>query len=184
VKRGFDVVVSGLVVLFTLPFWVVIMTAIRLETDGKAIFKQDRVGKDGRIFRIYKFRTMHSDTETFQYSPSRPDDQRITKVGKFLRKTSLDEFPQFLNVLKGEMSLVGPRPEMPFIVDKYKSWQRQRLKVKPGLTGLWQIMGRKELPLHESLEYDFYYIKNQSLLLDLTILIKTIPIILRGKGAY
>jgi len=96
----------------------------------------------------------------------------------------LDEFPQFLNILKGEVSLVGPRPEMPFIVDQYKDWERQRLKVKPGLTGLWQIMGRKELPLHESLEYDFYYIKNQSLLLDLTILIKTIPIIIWGKGAY
>jgi lipopolysaccharide/colanic/teichoic acid biosynthesis glycosyltransferase len=101
-----------------------------------------------------------------------------------LRETSLDEFPQFFNVLKGDMSLVGPRPEMPFIVEQYKDWERRRLKVKPGITGLWQIMGRKDLPLHENIEYDFYYIKNQSLLLDLTLLIKTIPIILLRKGAY
>lgn len=184
VKRLFDIFVSAVVLLVTFPFWILIMIAIKLETDGPSIFRQERVGKNGKIFQIHKFRTMYSETAKFEYSPSSPDDKRITKVGKFLRKTSLDEFPQFLNVLKGEMSLVGPRPEMPFIVEQYKHWQRERLKVKPGLTGLWQIMGRKDLPLHDSLEYDFYYIKNQSLLLDLTILIKTIPIILLGKGAY
>jgi exopolysaccharide biosynthesis polyprenyl glycosylphosphotransferase len=184
IKRAFDIVVSTVVILLTFPFWILIMIAIRLETDGPAIFKQERVGLNGKIFKIRKFRTMRSDVDKYEYSPSSPDDGRITKVGAFLRKTSLDEFPQFLNVLNGDMSMVGPRPEMPFIVEKYKDWERQRLKVKPGLTGLWQIMGRKDLPLHESLEYDFYYIKNQSLLLDLTILIKTIPIILLGKGAY
>ena len=184
IKRAFDIVVSTVVILLTFPFWILIMIAIRLETDGPAIFKQERVGQNGKVFKIRKFRTMRSDVDKYEYSPSSPDDRRITKVGAFLRKTSLDEFPQFLNVLNGDMSMVGPRPEMPFIVEKYKDWERQRLKVKPGLTGLWQIMGRKDLPLHESLEYDFYYIKNQSLLLDLTILIKTIPIILLGKGAY
>jgi len=184
VKRVFDIAVSTAVILFTFPFWALIMVAIRLDSDGRAIFKQQRVGKDGKVFSIYKFRTMHSNSERFEYSPSTPDDERITKVGRFLRKTSLDEFPQFINILKGEMSLVGPRPEMPFIVAQYNEWQRQRLKVKPGLTGLWQIMGRKDLPLHDSLEYDFYYIKNQSLLLDLTLLVKTIPKVLLGKGAY
>ncbi|MDD5677975.1 MAG: exopolysaccharide biosynthesis polyprenyl glycosylphosphotransferase [Kiritimatiellae bacterium] len=184
VKRLLDITASAFILVVTLPIWIVITIAIRLESHGSAVFRQERVGKNGRIFRIFKFRTMHSNVPQFDYSPSAPGDPRITKVGKFLRKTSLDEFPQLINVLKGEMSLVGPRPEMPFIVEKYKSWERQRLKVKPGLTGLWQIMGRKDLPLHESLEYDFYYIKNQSLLLDLTILLKTIPIVLRGKGAY
>ena len=101
-----------------------------------------------------------------------------------VRRTSLDELPQLLNVLRGEMSLVGPRPEMPFIVSQYNDWQRIRLSIKPGLTGLWQILGRKDLYLHENLEYDFFYIKNQSLLLDLIILLKTIPAVLKGKGAY
>lgn len=183
-KRIFDIAVSLSVIILTLPIWFLIMLAIKLETNGPAFFRQERVGKNGKIFEIIKFRTMYSDTSKFEYSPSNPNDKRITNVGKFLRKTSLDEFPQFLNILKGDMSMVGPRPEMPFIVEKYKSWERQRLKVKPGLTGLWQIMGRKDLPLHESLEYDFYYIKNQSLLLDMSILIKTIPTILLGKGAY
>lgn len=183
-KRAFDMAVALAVITVSLPFWALIMAAIKLETDGGAFFTQDRVGKGGKLFKIYKFRTMHANTNKYDYSPSAPGDTRITRVGRFLRKTSLDEFPQFINVLKGEMSLVGPRPEMPFIVNQYKSWERQRLKVKPGITGIWQIMGRKDLPLHESLEYDFYYIKNQSLLLDLTILIRTIPVIFRGKGAY
>lgn len=184
IKRLFDVVVSLIVLIITFPFWFFIMIAIKLESDGAAIFKQERVGKNGNIFMIYKFRTMYSNTDKFQYSPSDPNDKRITKVGAFLRKTSLDELPQLINVLIGNMSLVGPRPEMPFIVEQYKDWERKRLSVKPGLTGLWQIMGRKDLPLHENIEYDFFYIKNQSLILDLTILIKTIPIILRKKGAY
>jgi exopolysaccharide biosynthesis polyprenyl glycosylphosphotransferase len=184
IKRIFDIAVALAVFLTTFPFWFLIMAAIRLETDGSSFFTQDRVGKDGKLFRIFKFRTMHASTGKYDYSPSAPGDSRITRVGRFLRKTSLDEFPQFINVLRGEMSLVGPRPEMPFIVNQYKSWERQRLKVKPGITGLWQIMGRKDLPLHESLEYDFYYIKNQTLLLDLTILLRTIPVILKGKGAY
>jgi exopolysaccharide biosynthesis polyprenyl glycosylphosphotransferase len=183
-KRAFDVAISTAVIVLTLPFWILIMVAIRLETEGPAIFRQARVGKSGKVFQINKFRTMYSDTPKFALSPSAPSDSRVTKVGKFLRKTSLDEFPQFFNVLRGEMSLVGPRPEMPFIVERYSDWERQRLKVKPGITGLWQIMGRKDLPLHESLEYDFYYIKNQSLLLDLTIVLKTIPVVLAGKGAY
>jgi len=184
VKRVFDIVVSSVVVLLTLPLWVFIVIAIKLDSEGPAIFLQDRVGKNGKCFKIFKFRTMVAHTDQYAYSPSEAGDKRITNVGAILRKTSLDEFPQLLNVLRGEMSLVGPRPEMPFIVEGYSDWQRQRLKVKPGITGLWQIMGRKDLPLHENIEYDFYYIKNQSLLLDLSILIKTVPVILRRDGAY
>jgi exopolysaccharide biosynthesis polyprenyl glycosylphosphotransferase len=184
VKRMFDIVFSALVILLTLPVWVMIMVAIRMETEGPAIFSQDRVGKDGKLFRVYKFRTMFSDTPEFEIAPSAPGDSRVTRVGRLLRKTSLDEFPQFLNVFRGDMSVVGPRPEMPFMVVQYKPWQRKRLTAKPGITGLWQIMGRKDLPLHESIEYDFYYIKNQSLLLDFTILMRTVPAVLFGRGAY
>lgn len=184
IKRLLDLTISLAAVIATLPVWVAIVAAIRAETKGPAFFRQERVGKNGKLFRICKFRTMHCETNAFELSPSTPHDRRVTRVGAFLRRTSLDELPQFINVIKGEMSLVGPRPEMSFIVDKYRSWERQRLKVKPGITGLWQIMGRKDLPLHENIEYDFYYIKNQSLLLDLTILVRTIPVILMRKGAY
>jgi lipopolysaccharide/colanic/teichoic acid biosynthesis glycosyltransferase len=127
---------------------------------------------------------MYIDTPPFQEAPENPHDSRITPAGLFLRKYSMDELPQLLNVLKGDMSMVGPRPEMPFIVDKYEEWQKRRLSVKPGITGLWQIVGRKRLPLYLNLEYDFYYIKNQSLLMDLIILWKTIPVVLFGKGAF
>jgi lipopolysaccharide/colanic/teichoic acid biosynthesis glycosyltransferase len=127
---------------------------------------------------------MRHEVNPNDFAPTDKKDTRITRIGRFLRKTSLDEFPQFWNVIKGNMSVVGPRPEMPFIVETYKEWQRRRLDAKPGITGLWQILGRKDLPLHENIEYDFYYIKNQSLLLDLVILIKTVAAVFRGKGAY
>jgi exopolysaccharide biosynthesis polyprenyl glycosylphosphotransferase len=183
-KRTLDVALAAFFLLLTAPLWLIVAIAIRLESEGRALFRQERVGKDGRIFRIFKFRTMHAAAPKFDYAPQEENDARVTKVGRFLRRTSLDELPQLINVFRGEMSLVGPRPEMPFIVEKYSDWERQRLKVKPGVTGLWQIMGRKDLPLHESIEYDFYYIKNQSLLLDLAILIRTIGVVLGGKGAY
>ncbi|MGQ9733011.1 MAG: sugar transferase, partial [Candidatus Zipacnadales bacterium] len=120
----------------------------------------------------------------YEEAPSTEEDARITSVGRWLRRSSLDELPQLWNVLRGEMSLVGPRPEMPFIVEQYEPWQRRRLDVKPGLTGLWQILGRKDLPLRDNIEYDFYYIRNRSLTLDLVILLKTIGVVLRGRGAY
>jgi len=184
IKRTIDFVLSlaGLVVLF--PFWLIIIVLIKIDSKGKALFTQERVGKDGKIFKMYKFRTMKKDADLYEEAPRFPDDKRITRIGKFLRKTSLDELPQLINVLKGEMSLVGPRPEMPFIVKTYTKWQKKRLEVKPGLTGLWQILGRKDLPLHENIEYDFYYIQNQSLLLDLVIMIKTIWAVISGKGAF
>jgi exopolysaccharide biosynthesis polyprenyl glycosylphosphotransferase len=183
-KNVVEYVLALMMFALSLPLWVVIWTAIRLTSKGPAIFRQERVGKDGRIFLIYKFRTMYHHVDNYQEAPRVREDPRITKVGRFLRRTSLDEMPQLLNVLKGDMSLVGPRPEMPFIVAQYNEWQRIRLSIKPGLTGLWQILGRKDLYLHENLEYDFFYIKNQSLLLDLIVLMKTIPAVLKGKGAY
>jgi exopolysaccharide biosynthesis polyprenyl glycosylphosphotransferase len=184
VKRVLDLIIALLIFIPALLIWPIIVFYIRFDSKGRAIFKQERIGKDGNPFILYKFRTMYVETPKFQEAPEQPNDPRITKVGRFLRKYSLDELPQLINVLKGDMSMVGPRPEMPFIVSKYEDWQCRRLSVKPGITGLWQIVGRKKLPLYQNLEYDFYYIKNQSLLLDLIILWKTIPAVVFGKGAF
>jgi len=127
---------------------------------------------------------MHTGTELYAAAPRHGDDPRITEIGKWLRRYSLDELPQFWNVLKGEMSLVGPRPEMPFIVAQYTDWQKIRLQAKPGITGIWQILGRKDLPLEENIEYDLYYIFHQSFFLDLAIILRTIPHLLFPRGAY
>lgn len=183
-KRLFDLITAFFLLVATFPIWLLIIILIKLESPGKAFFIQDRVGLNGLIFKMYKFRTMHENTPIFKKSPKNNADKRITRIGKLLRKTSLDELPQLINIIKGEMSMVGPRPEMPYIVKKYNLWQKRRLLAKPGLTGLWQILGRKDLPLIENLEYDFYYINNQSFFLDLTILLKTIPVLMLGKGAY
>lgn len=183
-KRLIDIIGSLILLIIFLPFWILIVILIRLDSKGAAHFVHKRVGKDGKEFNLYKFRTMKGSVGAYEIAPSKASDARITKIGKFLRKTSLDELPQLLNGLKNDMSLVGPRPEMPFIVKKYNKWQRKRLEVKPGLTGLWQILGRKDLPLHENIEYDFYYIQNQSLLLDLVILIKTVWAVITAKGAF
>jgi exopolysaccharide biosynthesis polyprenyl glycosylphosphotransferase len=183
-KRFMDIMIAGILIVLLLPFWIIIPILIKLDSKGAISFVHERIGLNGRPFKIYKFRTMHTTTNPYDYSPGKPGDLRITRVGKFLRQTSLDELPNLLNVLKGDMSIVGPRPEMPFIVEKYEEWQKKRLTVKPGITGLWQILGRKDIPLQENLEYDFYYIKNRSFLLDIIILLKTIPAILSRRGAY
>lgn len=183
-KRTLDLTLC----LIALPLLVVlhlfIALAIKLDSPGPALFTQERVGRYRKNFKMYKYRTMYIDTPKYAVAPKTGADPRITKIGKFLRATSLDELPNLLNVITGDMSLVGPRPEMPFIVDTYEEWQLKRLDVKPGVTGLWQILGRKDLPLHENLEYDFYYIKNRSLSLDLSILVKTVTAVLSRKGAY
>ena len=151
---------------------------------GSPIFTQERVGRDGKCFKMYKFRTMHADADPYAVAPHGRGDSRITKYGHWLRATSIDELPQLVNVLKGEMSLVGPRPEMPFIAERYDDWQKRRLSVKPGITGMWQILGRKDLPMHENLQYDFYYIRNRSLGLDLSILLRTVGAVISRKGAF
>ncbi len=184
IKRMMDLSLGLILSTISIPFAIIIIFAIKFSSKGKAVFIQERVGEKEKLFKMYKFRTMYKNVDENSYAPRNNSDNRITNVGKFLRKTSLDELPQLINVIKGEMSLVGPRPEMPFIVAKYKDWQKKRLEVKPGLTGLWQVLGRKDLPLHENLEYDFYYIKNRSILLDLIILFKTITAVLFQRGAY
>lgn len=183
-KRVMDLVIATILLILTFPLWIIISMGIKLDSKGPVFFKQERVGYKGKRFIFYKFRTMFIHTPPFSESPKNEDDPRITRFGRFLRKTSLDEFPQIINVIKGDMSLVGPRPEMPFIVERYSKWERKRLDAKPGITGLWQILGRKNLPLQENIHYDFYYIKNRSIVLDLIILFKTIPVVLKRKGAY
>ena len=183
-KRAMDLVFSVVLLILLAPLMALVALVIRRQIGSSALFRQERIGLHGRPFTMYKFRTMRPDTDAYAPSPSDREDERITPVGRRLRASSLDELPQLFNVIKGEMSLVGPRPEMAFIVEKYEPWQRRRLDAKPGMTGLWQILGRKDLPLRENLEYDFYYIKNQSLALDLVILFRTIPVVLFGRGAY
>lgn len=183
-KRILDLTVSVVLLLLLGPAMLVIGWLLRRQTGASALFVQERVGQHGRLFRMYKFRTMRPDADPYAPAPTTPDDPRITPVGRWLRRYSLDELPQLLNVIRGDMSLVGPRPEMPFLVEAYQPWQRRRLEAKPGLTGLWQIMGRKDLPLADNIEYDFYYIRHQSFLLDLEILLRTLPVVLSGRGAY
>ncbi len=183
-KRAFDAcgALLGLVAFAPLLLWCA--WRIRATSPGPALFFQDRSGRDGRPFRMVKFRTMHADAEPEAVAPTGPGDPRVTAYGRWLRATSIDELPQLWNVLRGEMSLVGPRPEMPFIVAGYDGWQRRRLSVKPGISGLWQILGRKDLPMHQNLQYDFYYIRNRSLALDASILLRTAGAVLSRRGAF
>lgn len=183
-KAIMDFIAALGIIFFTLPLWLLLALAIKLESPGSVFFTQQRAGKDGKTFQVYKFRTMHSSARKYAMGPERKGDPRITKLGEFLRQWSLDELPQLLNVLKGQMSMVGPRPEMVFIAQSYQPWERERLKVKPGITGLWQVAGRKELPLHKHIEYDFYYIKHRSIFLDMSIMWKTIAAVFRRRGAY
>jgi len=175
-RRGVDLVLSALFLFITAPFTLCIALLVKLDSKGPILFKQTRIGKDGTPFTIYKFRTMYTDAPVFHNSPTESTDSRITPVVKILRKTSLDELPQFLNVLEGTMSLVGPRPEMAFIVENvYNDLYRQRLRVKPGITGIWQISADRTRQIHEDISYDLFYIANRSLLLDMLILIRTVP---------
>src|SRR5262249_19570493 len=167
--------------------------AIKLESPEAAIYSQTRLGEHGRPFKFYKFRSMFSERDprwaTFN-SAERPvdykkaDDPRITRVGRFLRRTSLDELPQFWNILKGDMSVVGPRPEMPWLVEKYEPWQRKRFEVPQGLTGWWQVNGRAEKPMYLNTEDDLFYIRNYSFWLDLQIIFRTFLVVFTGRGAY
>ena len=162
------------------PLLCAIAALVKFTSPGPVLFRQNRVGKDGRLFSMYKFRTMFRDAPRYAYSPKRGDDPHITPVGRILRKTSLDELPQILNVLLGDMSLVGPRPEMPFIVEQYTPLQRQRLSVKPGITGLWQLSADRAFLIHENIEYDLYYVRNRSLFIDVAILLHTVLFAARG----
>lgn len=173
-KKFFDIIVSSVVMFLAIPLFFLIGYLIKKDSPGPVFFKQTRIGKDGHEFEIIKFRTMYVDTPVYADTPTNGADPRITYIGRFLRKTSLDELPQLINVIKGEMSLVGPRPEMPFIVEQYNSLQRERLRVKPGITGIWQISQERSEPIHNNIYYDLFYIENRSILLDLVIILRTV----------
>jgi len=194
-KRVFDVTVSFLVLLLLAPVFLAVALAIKLNSPGPVFFRQKRVGLQGRTFDILKFRSMYRDAEARLESlrahneMSGPvfkmrNDPRITRVGRFIRRTSLDEFPQFWNVLRGEMSVVGPRPPLPAEVRQYKRWQRRRLSVKPGITCLWQISGRNNIDFDRWMELDLEYIDQWSLWSDIQICLKTIPAVLGTRGAH
>jgi lipopolysaccharide/colanic/teichoic acid biosynthesis glycosyltransferase len=179
-KRFLDLILSTGLLALSAPLFVFAALLIRSTSSGPAFFRQERVGQHGAVFTLYKLRTMYQQAPSYGYSPKTGDDPRITRVGRFLRRTSLDELPQLINVLMGQMSLVGPRPEMPFIVEKYTAKQRQRLAIKPGITGLWQISPHRGFPIHEHLEYDFYYLGHRSLSLDVVIVLRTFLSAARG----
>ena len=179
-KRISDFVGALALLTLTLPVWVVIAILLRLDSPGPILFSQMRIGRGGKPFRLYKFRSMYVEAPKYALHPQEADDPRITKVGRFLRRTSLDELPQLLNVLKGDMSLVGPRPEMPFIVEQYNERHRQRLDVIPGITGLWQLSADRAFLIHENILYDLYYIRHRSFFLDLAILLHTIVFAMKG----
>lgn len=195
-KRSFDFVIALVLLILLAPVFLLVGLAIRLESPGPVIFRQRRIGLYGAGFIIYKFRTMAAGAEN-EYQPGeldhiildefyfkKEDDSRLTRIGVALRKTSLDELPQLFNVVLGQMSLVGPRPEIPAIVIKYNDEQRKRLQVKPGITGLAQVCGRGELTKGKTIDYDLEYIDRRSFILDLLILVKTIRVVLYRKGAY
>ena len=194
-KRGMDLIGSVFGLIVTSPLFAGIALAIKIDSPGPVFFVQERVGKNGRIFRMLKFRSMFEDAEErleelldeneaegalFKMT----NDPRITRVGKFLRRYSLDEFPQILNVIRGDMSLVGPRPPLQREIEEYEGWQLKRVDTVPGMTGLWQVSGRSDLPFEEMVRIDIYYIEHWSLWLDIKILLKTIPAVISGRGAY
>jgi exopolysaccharide biosynthesis polyprenyl glycosylphosphotransferase len=184
VKRVFDVAVSAAVLVATLPLFIVFAILIKRESKGPVFFRQTRIGQGGKPFEMIKFRTMHVQECGDAVAPKNENDPRVTKVGRLLRRYSLDELPNFINVLRGDMSVVGPRPEMPFIVDTYGALDRERLRAKPGVTGLWQISYARQDAIHSNLDYDLYYIENRSLLLDLVIVALTGFAVARGTGAF
>jgi lipopolysaccharide/colanic/teichoic acid biosynthesis glycosyltransferase len=165
------------------PLFALIAIVIKLDSPGPVFFRHYRVGKDGNKFILWKFRSMKVDVSKYAVSPQSTTDTRLTRIGRLIRRLSIDELPQLINVLKGEMSLVGPRPEMPFIVELYRSAEYERSTVKPGITGLWQISPARAFPIHETLQYDLYYIRNQNFWLDCAILLRTIAAVIHGVGA-
>jgi lipopolysaccharide/colanic/teichoic acid biosynthesis glycosyltransferase len=203
-KRLLDLAVAVGAFILLSPLLVTVAALIRLTTPGPAFFRQTRVGRNQQPFVLYKFRTMYhgcSDSPHREYvrtlltddNPSAggergcyklEHDARITPLGRLLRRASIDELPQLLNVIHGEMSLVGPRPPLPSEVAEYEDWQLGRLRAVPGLTGLWQVSGRSEVPFHDMVRLDLHYIRNWSLSLDFEILLRTIPAVLTNRGAY
>jgi lipopolysaccharide/colanic/teichoic acid biosynthesis glycosyltransferase len=194
-KRAFDLLFGFLALIFAFPIMALCVLMVYFEDGFPIIFRQKRVGKDGQLFEMFKIRTMVKDAEQLQsrigmldsdgnliYKTK--DDPRVTRVGRFLRRFSLDELPQLFNVLAGTMSLVGPRPEIPYLAEKYEPWQWKRFEALPGITGWWQVNSRSDKPMHLNIEDDLYYIQNYSIWLDLQIILRTIWVVLIGKGAF
>ncbi len=196
VKRILDIIVSLTMILLLFPLFIIVAILIKLESKGGIIYRQIRVGKDGRHFNFYKFRSMFIDAEARKQQIldknessdgvifKMKNDPRITRIGRFIRKYSIDELPQLFNVLEGSMSLVGPRPPLPMEVAQYSLDERKRLHIKPGITCIWQVSGRSDIPFKKQVQLDEQYIKNHGFFRDIVILLKTIPAILTGKGAY
>jgi len=184
IKRAMDIALALAILGLTMPVFVLSAILIKRASPGPVFFLQTRIGKNGKPFRMIKFRTMHVEMSFDAPAPRTQHDPRITNIGRWLRRYSLDELPQLLNVLRGEMSIVGPRPEMPFIVATYGPIQRERLRAKPGLTGLWQISYARGEAIHENLDYDLYYIEHQSIMLDFVIMGLTGFAVFKGTGAY
>lgn len=194
-KRAFDLVVGTLMLILLIPILPLIAVMIKLDTRGPVFFKQDRVGEGGKLFKFYKFRSMIHEADGSKASLIELNEQdgpvfkirsdpRITSVGRFLRRSSLDEIPQIFNVLKGDMSVVGPRPPLPSEVVNYQPWHMGRLAVRPGITCLWQISGRSQIGFNEWMRLDMEYLKTRSFRTDLLIFLKTIPAVIARKGAY
>jgi len=195
-KRVLDIVASAILLVLLMPVFLGVALAIRLEDPGPILFKQKRVGRWGALFTMWKFRSMYTDAEERKKELmaqnemaggvifKMKDDPRVTKVGRIIRKTSIDELPQLWNVLKGDMSLVGPRPPVPQEVDEYSLSDRRRLEVIPGITCIWQVSGRSDIPFDQQVELDVQYIQSQSFWTDIKILLKTVPALLFGTGAY
>jgi exopolysaccharide biosynthesis polyprenyl glycosylphosphotransferase len=193
-KRLFDIVVSAVALWMLVPLFAVVALLIKLSSRGPILFKQERVGQHGRPFHMLKFRSMVVNAEELkaklaaQNEMSGPvfkmkNDPRVTWIGRFIRKFSIDELPQFINVLRGEMSIVGPRPPVPGEVARYEPWQRRRLSVRPGLTCIWQVSGRNQISFEEWMYLDMQYIDHWSLKDDLSLLLRTVPVVLTGRGA-
>jgi exopolysaccharide biosynthesis polyprenyl glycosylphosphotransferase len=194
IKRGMDVVLALLAMPIVIPLTLLVALAIRLDSEGPIFFAQERMGQNGESFKVYKFRSMVRNAADMHHQlvrqtgedPRHPkvgNDPRITRVGRWIRRFSIDEVPQIFNILRGDMSWVGPRPATPDEVELYESWHRQRLRVLPGLTGLWQVSGRSEVPFEEMCLLDIYYIENWSLRLDMQIILRTVPHVLLAHGA-
>jgi exopolysaccharide biosynthesis polyprenyl glycosylphosphotransferase len=203
-KRTSDIAISAVALVLAAPLWLLIALLIKLDSRGPVFYLQERVGMDGRMFLCYKFRTMHPGADSNVHREYQKQfiagsaeanlgdgdqpvykfrsDARVTRVGRWLRRASLDEVPQLFNVLRGDMSVVGPRPPIPYEVEDYELWHRKRLDMKPGLTGLWQVSGRNRIPFEEMVKLDLFYIENWSLLLDLKIIMRTALVIIRGDG--
>ena len=185
VRRSLDLVIAGVVSALTAPLVALLALVVRLESPGHPIYTQTRVGKDGTLFEIYKLRTMvHGAEYTGAGLAIQEGDDRITRLGRFLRRYSLDELPNLWNVLRGEMSIIGPRPTLQVQVDQYTERERGRLAVKPGITGWAQVNGRASLPWSERIELDLWYVEHRTLTLDLEILVRTVRMVVTGQGLY